>query len=111
MYYRSVYAYHCRVVTETVSIPSAAAITTTAVAVAVINTAIKTYVRPPVTGMKSVNAAVITPIGRRPVKAGIWRGYPNTRYPVIAAFIIIIGPITGLPYITIYRSFRLLVNT
>jgi hypothetical protein len=110
VYYGSVYTYNSSVVTETVSVPPATPITMTAIAVAIINATIKAYMRPPVAGIKSVYTAGIAPVSRSPVKAGIWWGHPYTGHPVVTAFVIIIGPVTRLPYIAINRAFRLYVN-
>jgi hypothetical protein len=46
--------------------------------------------------MKSIIATIITPVWRCPVKAGIWRGNPYTRNPIITIGIVI-SPIPGLP--------------
>ena len=110
MYYGSVYAHYSGVVAETAAFPSAAAIAVSAITVAIVNTAIKANMWPPVAGIKSVYATGIAPISRRPVKAGIWRCHPDPGYPVIAAFVIIISPVTWLPYIAVGRAFRLHVN-
>jgi hypothetical protein len=110
MNYCSVYAYYCGVIPETVSIPPAAAITVAAITIAIINAAIKAYMRPPIARMEPVNTTIITPVRRRPVNSRIWRGHPNAGYPVIAALVTIISPITGLPYITVNRAFGLFIN-
>jgi hypothetical protein len=54
------------VITEVAAIPVAAHKTRAAVAIAVIDTTVETYVRPPIACMKTINAAIITPISRRP---------------------------------------------
>lgn len=110
MNYCSVYAYYCGVIPETVSIPPAAAIPIAAIAIAIINTAIKAYMRPPIAGMESINTTIITPVSRRPVNSRIWRGHPNTGHPVVATLVTIISPITGLPYIAVNRAFGLFIN-
>jgi hypothetical protein len=109
MYYGSVYTYYSGVVAETASFPSAASIAMAAITIAIVNATIKAYMRPPVAGVKSVYATGIAPVSRRPVKAGVWWGYPDPWYPVIAAFVIIISPVTGLPYIAVSGAFRLYI--
>jgi hypothetical protein len=109
VYYGSVYTYYSGVVAETASFPSAAAIAMATITVAIVNAAIKAHMRPPVACVKSVYATGIAPVSRRPVKAGVWRGHPDPWYPVVAAFVIIIGPVAGLPYIAVSRAFRLYI--
>ena len=49
-----------------VTIPSSAAITIAAIAIAIINTSVKTYMGAPVSHVETVRPAFITPIGRSP---------------------------------------------
>ena len=88
--------YYCCVITETVSAPAASVKSVTPIAVTIVNATIKTYMRSPVTCVKTIIAIIITPIWRSPVQTRIRWCYPNPRYPIIA-IIIIIGPIAGLP--------------
>lgn len=66
MNYRPVYIYHSCIITEPSATPLAANKTITIVSAAIINTTIETYMRPPITDMKTIVAALITPIGRGP---------------------------------------------
>jgi hypothetical protein len=96
MDHRSVYPHYCCVITEPAAIPSAATITIAAITVAIINASIKAYMRPPISNMEAVITTGITPVRRRPVKAGVRRGHPHAGHPIIT-ICIIIRPITGLP--------------
>lgn len=109
MYNGPVYPYNGGVVAKAVAFPAAAIVTMTGIAIAIINAAIKAYMRPPVTGVKSVTAANIAPIGGSPVQSRIRRSNPNARYPIIAVDIIP-GPVARLPYITVARGFRHVIN-
>jgi len=53
----AVYAYHCGIVTELVTFPPAAAIAIAAVAIAIVNTTVKTNMGSPIANEKSVEAA------------------------------------------------------
>jgi hypothetical protein len=94
--HRSVYPYHCCVITEPIAIPSAAAVTIATITVAIINASIKAYMRPPISYMEAIITTHVTPVRRRPVKAGVRRGHPHAGYPVITIRIIV-SPVTGLP--------------
>jgi len=105
----SIYARNSRVVTEMPAIPLATAIPSAAVTKPIINTAIKTYMRAPITGMPGIDTAAPTPISRGPQKANGRRRRPITGNPVIAR-IIVPGPVTRHPEITVHRTKRLFVN-
>ena len=62
MDYRSVYVHHCGVITEMATRPHPAAKAEAAVAKAIINTTVKTYVRAPVAPMVTIMAAFISPV-------------------------------------------------
>ena len=66
MYHRAVYIKYSRIVPEMVACPSAANKPYAGVAETIINTAIKAYVRPPVSCVKQVNAIVKSPVAGRP---------------------------------------------
>jgi hypothetical protein len=61
-----IYPYNSSVIPEMVAVPSSASKTITTVAVAIVNAAIKTYMRSPVAHMEPIRSTFITPIGRRP---------------------------------------------
>jgi len=105
-----VYVYHRGIVAKLVAFPPATAIAITAIAVTIVNAAVKTNMRAPITNVKSVESAGITPVSGCPVQTGIWRGNPHAWYPVVTIFIIVISPIAWLPYITIGRAFGLHIN-
>ncbi len=96
MYNGTVNIYYSRIIAKTITAPAAAVITVAAVTIPIVYTSIKTYVRPPITCVKTVIAIIKTPIWRSPVQTRVWRCYPNSGYPIIA-IIIIIGPVTWLP--------------
>lgn len=105
MYYRAVYIYYRCIVTKRISFPSATTETGSAISITIINTAIKTYMRPPIAGMKTIDTSIITPPCRRPQKSGLWRKHPCSRHPKI--FSICKGPVTRTPQIPIRWTRRL----
>ena len=62
----SVYINYSGVILESSSIPSSSAKTITAITITIINTAIEAYASSPVTIVKAVKAAAITPIAGCP---------------------------------------------
>jgi hypothetical protein len=109
MYNRSVYIHYRGIITEVVSGPSSAAITVTTVTVTIIDAAVKSHFGTPVTGMEPIKTTGVTPVWRSPVKSGIRRGYPYTGNPVVT-IVIVIGPITWLPKVPIFRACGLHIN-
>jgi len=67
-----------------------------AVSVTIIDPAIISNVRPPITIMEAIVTAGITPITWRPIISYLGRSYPNAGHPIIAVDIVVC-PITGLP--------------
>ncbi len=53
----AIYVYHRSIVAKLVAFPPAAAIAITAIAITIVNATVETNVRPPITNMKSVEAA------------------------------------------------------
>lgn len=102
MYNCFINAHYCRIVAKPVVFPAPTVVTMTAIAITIVNAAVKAYAWPPIAGMKTIASAHETPISRRPVQAGIWRGYPHTGNPIVTVGIIV-RPVTGLPYIAIGR--------
>src|SRR5437667_401323 len=100
-----VHARHGGVVTEGVSFPAAAPVTVSEVAIAVVNAAVKTDSRTPVTLVKHVNAVVPAPPGRRPKQTYCGRRDPDSGYPVIVCTAP--GPVTGGPDIAFHWRRRL----
>src|SRR4029453_2046092 len=79
----SVHARHGGVITERVSFPSAAPVTIAGVAVAVVDASVKTDSRTPVALIKSINAVVPAPPGRRPKKTDRRRRAHDAGDPII----------------------------
>src|SRR5437763_13465519 len=100
---------HSGVIPARVSFPSAAPAAVPVVAIAVVNAAVITDSRPPVTLVKRVNAVVPAPPGRRPKHTNRRRSDPDTRDPIIIPHIITITPVTRRPDVTFVRARRLLV--
>src|SRR4029078_8971622 len=92
-------------VREVVSVPSSAPIAISGVAVTVVNAAVKTDVRAPVTLVKNVPTVVPAPPRRGPKHTDRWGLNPHTRHPIIIA---VIPPVSGSPDVTLGRSGRLL---
>src|SRR5882724_8812666 len=74
---------HFAVVIKMVVIPSSAIISVSGVAPAVINAAIESHHRPPITHMENICLAAPAPISRRPQVSSLRRQHPGPRHPVI----------------------------
>src|ERR1700679_4219693 len=89
-------------------IPVAALIAETAVAEAVVHTAVKATVRAPETDVPEITAAAPTPVPRSPEETDSGRQDPNARNPVVAASSV--GPIAGSPDVAVSGANGLRVN-
>src|SRR6188472_1084137 len=100
-----VHVRHRGVVREVVSIPSPAPIAISGVAITVVNAAVKTDMRAPVTLIKDVRTVVPAPPRRGPKHTDGWGLNPHARHPIIIA---VISPVAGSPDVALGRSGRLL---
>src|ERR1700688_3672041 len=87
------------IVGETFAFPASAEIANSHVTEAVIHAAIKSNMRPPITGIPVIAAVAPTPIARSPKNPHAWSQHPGTRNPIV--IIVAISPITGRPDITL----------
>ncbi len=97
MNYCCIYINYCSIVTETVTNPVAASEAYAAVTITVINSAIKAYMRTPVTGVKAIITPGKSPVSGCPKQPWVWRSRPIAGHPIVAAIVVIVGPITGYP--------------
>jgi len=95
------------VVVEVVTVPVAAKIAGSDVTEAIINTAIKADMKAPVSMVKPIATAIVTPVRRCPQSAIVRRRAPNTRNPVVAA--VTPAPVTGRPDVVRFGSRRLII--
>src|SRR5215217_2719080 len=72
---------HSRVVTETISLPAAAPITVAGVAMAVVNAAVKSDSRAPISFVKDVGVIIPAPPRGGPKHTDRWRSNPLARRP------------------------------
>jgi hypothetical protein len=66
--------------------------------------------RPPITNMPGIDPAAPTPVTGRPVHPDCRRLIPISRHPIIVTGIIIPGPITRDPDISVHRTRWLHIN-
>ena len=97
------------VVTKPVTFPGPAYKADAPVAISIVNSSIKTYVRAPIAGVKAICSAFVAPIGRGPQQAEPGRRGPVARDPIITIFVIV-GPVSGYPKVALYRAGRLFIN-
>jgi len=100
---------HASVVVKGSVVPVASFVTYAAVPEPVINPAVKTDMRPPITGIPDKCATAPTPITRGPQNSYGWRHHPGAGHPVIST-ILIVSPITGSPDIARRWAGRLHIN-
>lgn len=98
------------VVVELVALPAAAIISVTRIAVAVINAAVESHGRTPISGMPVIYSGRKTPVSRSPQESDLWRHYPGARNPVIIIDAGIPCPIARHPDIPWPRAERLGVH-
>src|SRR6266516_3953206 len=103
---RGVHPRHSGVVTERVSFPSAAPVTVSEVAMAVVNASVKTHSRTPVALIKCVSAVVEAPPRRGPKQTHCWWIDPDAWDPIIIRGTV--APVTGSPDIAFNWTGRLL---
>jgi hypothetical protein len=96
------------VVKEHPVIPISALVTDPAITEAVIDAAIISDVRPPISGMPNVETTIVTPVAGCPQQPDDRWEHPGTGYPVIV--ILTVGPVAWRPYVAGAWTERLLVN-
>jgi hypothetical protein len=105
-----VYVIHCSVVEEIVSLPIPALITFSAIPVAVIDPAIETDVRSPVTSIPCVHSVVPPPITGCPQEARRRHKHPCAGHPVIIFIVVAVCPVARRPDIILAGTDRLYVH-
>jgi hypothetical protein len=90
-----------------VSLPESAVEALTGVSEAVIDAAVETDVRPPISGVPHIDAIAPSPISWSPEQAYFRRFYPDARYPVIS--VRAVCPVTGLPDVAVAGTSRLYI--
>ena len=103
-----IHAHHRGVIGELSSAPLSADKTYSHVTIAIIDSAVVADAVSPVAVMKPIPSVFPTPPGRRPESANVRSGHPLTGDPVIT--VVIVGPVTGRPQPTLFRTWRLLVD-
>ena len=93
-----------RIVGKMSVVPATAAVAVAPVAVPVIHAAIKPNRRAPVARIEGISAVVPSPISRSPIQANFRRLHPCARHPIIFASIVIVGPVTRSPNVTVIRA-------
>jgi len=83
VYHRNVHIGYGAVIVEPPAVPVAAIVAAAGVSEAVIDTAVETDVRSPISPMQTVAASAETPVGRSPERADVRRHHPRARNPVI----------------------------
>src|SRR5271169_640305 len=100
-----IHVIHRAVVTELVVSPVSAFVAGSAVAIAIVNTAVKADSGTPVAIIPGIGIAAPAPITWRPKQANFGRLGPSARHPEIA--FISISPVAGRPQVTALRTHRL----
>lgn len=97
-----------RIIPEMSAIPLPSIITTTTITTTIIDAAIVSYMRSPISGVPPIQSADKTPVTRRPIKSCLRWLLPITRHPIIT--LVSISPVTRYPDKAIYRAGWLLIN-
>jgi hypothetical protein len=99
---------HGRVVAEDAVSPVAAFVAGAHIAETVIDTAVVSNMRPPVSGVPNIKAVPPAPISGRPEQPDGRRLHPGSRHPIIAVGTIL--PKAGRPNVAGSGNFRLIVD-
>ena len=90
--------------------PFAATVADAAIAEAIVDTAIESDRRTPVSGVEPVEAVVPAPIAGRPQKPDLWWLHPGAWHPVVVLYAVVPGPIARRPDVAVGRDRRLVVD-
>ena len=85
-------------------LPPAALVTLAEIPIAIVNAAIKTYLRRPVAFVEEEAAAAPRPVSRRPEQARTGCQYPCSRNPVVVGVVVVISPISRRPDVPLARA-------
>ena len=96
------------VVVKAIMIPAPAFIAVTPIAKSIVDTAIKSNVRPPIAFVPEVGAATPAPISGSPKETDFGCQDPGAGHPVI--IISVPSPVAGCPDVAFSRTDRLLIN-
>src|SRR5208283_1946102 len=102
-----VHVIHRTIVFELSVVPTATFITLTAVAEAIIDSAIEAYVLAPVAFIESECPAAPTPIAWGPEETGLRSHHPRTRHKEVT---VAVSPVAGCPKITLGGDGRLHIH-
>ncbi len=89
------------IVGEVIPFPTTAAVAMSPVTVTVIDAAVESHGRTPITLVKAIASVGPSPVARRPKEADLRWLAPSARYPVVFAGIRVIGPVSGSPQVTV----------
>src|SRR4029077_5930082 len=106
--HRHVDVVHLTVIEKVPAMPVSACIADTNIAEAVIDAAVETDVRSPISGMPDIHTFTPTPIPGRPKKARLRREYPSAGHPKVA--FVTPSPIPGRPDVTFPGAYGLRVH-
>ncbi len=103
-----VHVHHGGVIRELTTAPFATDKADAHVTEAIVDAAIVSDVRTPISGVEDIHTIVEAPVGRRPQCSLIWSRDPCTRNPVVA--VIAISPVAWHPHQTWLRASWLHIN-
>src|ERR1700722_11272516 len=103
-----VYVGHRTIVEKVTVVPTSAFVTVTEIAEAIVDSAIKSYLRTPVAIMENVPAVSPAPVSGRPEKTNFRSQYPSSGNPIV--IIVSISPVARRPNVTIAGTYRLIVD-
>src|SRR5579863_3719470 len=106
---RLVHMHDRGVVEEVIILPTSAFKSISEVSKSIVNSAVETDVRSPISAVPEKCAAAPAPPARRPQKSWLRRQHPRSRHPVIPVNVVV-RPITRRPQISISRANRLFIN-
>src|SRR5208282_3349170 len=105
-----VHVVHRTVVVKLSVLPTSTFITLTEVAIAIIDSAIETYVRTPVAFIESIHAVAPAPIAWGPEKTDLRSHHPRTWHPIVITIGGVVSPVPRRPDIALGGEGWLLVH-
>ena len=101
---------HRAVVVEPPSLPASSLVSASGVSISIINSAVESDFWSPISVVKAIPVAFVTPISRRPQISWLRRFHPRSRHPVVVIFIVVPRPISGRPDVPFAWDRRLFIH-
>ncbi len=107
---RDVHIVHRPVIEKPAAIPASAIVAVAEISIPVIDAAVETNLRSPISLIEKISIAAISPIPGSPEISDPRRAHPRSRHPVVVPEIVVVSPVAGRPEEPFPRTKRLLIH-